>query len=217
LDQLEYSLGCRSCVLSLGNSAAASNIRMTMNGVTNTNKVLKILIAGGAQVGKTALLRNFNGLEFQTAYTPTVNSDFSVKNVSVQNAALIGGNGQQQPSQGGDNICVQLWDIGATSSMGKSFFRNTNGVVFVIDCCGGQSSLPNMRAHVQQSLQTLTDIYERVHTLASCAEPPFPGLIAVHNLDMIEKSQDKEQVLDQINSWAKAARKSTGLIDYHAF
>jgi GTPase SAR1 family protein len=167
---------------------------------TSTSKVLKILIAGGAETGKTAILRNYNGLEFQPAYIPTVNSDFSVKNVCVPAAN----------SQNADNVCIQLWDIGATSSMGKSFFRNTHGVIFVVDCPGAVT-FQNIQAHIEQSLLILNELYDRVCSLASFADNSFPCLLMVNKFDLLHDDADKRQLLDAcVDNWLKSRRSGTG-------
>ena len=78
---------------------------------------LKILIVGGPEVGKTALLGRFNGEDFDPLYTPTHSHDFKVKD-------LVSGH---------QEVAAQIWDIGQTASLNKSFLRGTHAVMLVVD------------------------------------------------------------------------------------
>lgn len=174
-------------------------------GATNNNKALKILVAGGAQVGKTCLLRNFNGLEFNTNYVPTVNTDFSVKSVTVQTSV--------QSTVQTESVSVQLWDIGATSSMGKSFFRNTHACVFVVDCTQivSQSQQQTANSNSSSHMQTLNEAYERVCLLANFADNSFPCLLVVNKVDMLpEGGNERALVTETVANWVKSRRSSNG-------
>lgn len=124
--------------------------------MSNPNaKSLKILIIGGPEVGKTSLLRSYNGQDFQPTYSPTVNSDFSVKTVLI----------------GDVELSVQLWDIGATATMGKAFFRGTQGILMVVDV-----STPT--SHSQ-----LKDLYDKVASLSNFADNRFPCVLVGNKVD----------------------------------
>ena len=139
-------------------------------------KSLKILLIGGPEVGKTSLLGSYNGQEFQPSYCPTVNSDFSVKTVFLGDAELS----------------VQLWDIGATATMGKAFFRGTQGIMIVVDV-----STPT--SHSQ-----LKDLYDKVAALSNFADNRFPCVLVGNKADKDASSRFVSS--DRLQSFADSCR-----------
>jgi small GTP-binding protein len=66
------------------------------------SRTLKILVLGSSEVGKTSLLNVYNGVDFLSEYQPTLQSDFSVRDVVI----------------GDSEISAQIWDIN-----GKIIFK----------------------------------------------------------------------------------------------
>lgn len=122
-------------------------------------KQLKILVLGNSAVGKTALLRKFNDLEFEAAHIPTNSSDFSVSEVKLNHSI----------------ISVQFWDIGNTAALGKAFLRNTHGVVIVVDVTQ------------PASLDNLDQLYDEVHSMASFADHSFPCILLGNKIDLADE------------------------------
>ena len=143
-------------------------------------KVIKVLVVGGPETGKTSLLQSYNGSSFDEMYTPTVKSDLIVKELKI----------------GTVDVCAQLWDIGGGSSMGKSFLRGTHAVLLVADLtsCG--------------SMDGLDAIYERVKTLAGFADDSFPCALVGNKLDLVDGEQEhtREVSMDELRLWANARR-----------
>ena len=84
---------------------------------TASTKSCKVIMVGAPKSGKTALLARYNDLDFEPLYIPTSAGDFSVKDVKVNGTA----------------VSAQIWDLGGSGILGKSFLRNTNGVILVVD------------------------------------------------------------------------------------
>ena len=76
-------------------------------------KTCKVIMVGAPKVGKTALLSRYNDLDFDPMYMPTSAGDFSVKDVKIDSTA----------------ISAQIWDLGGSGILGKSFLRGTNVVI----------------------------------------------------------------------------------------
>ena len=142
--------------------------------------MMKVLVVGGPETGKTCLLQSFNGGVFDEMYVSTVKSDLVVKELKIGNM----------------DVSAQLWDIGGSSPMGKSFLRGTHAVLLVADLtsCG--------------SMDGLDALYERVRSLAGFADDSFPCALVGNKLDLVvgEHSHHREVTVDDLRLWAKARR-----------
>lgn len=145
-------------------------------------RIVKVLVVGGPETGKTSLLQCYNGSHFDEVYTPTTKSDLIVKELKIGNT----------------DVSAQLWDIGGSSPMGKSFLRGTNAIVLVADLtsCG--------------SMDGLDAIYERVKLLAGFADDSFPCALVGNKLDLVgpegSVEHGREISLADLRLWAKARR-----------
>lgn len=119
------------------------------------NQLVKVLVVGGPEVGKSALIGNFNGEPFSSAYTPTLTTDIKVKDIKVVS----------------NDITAHIWDIGASKVMGRAFFRATHAVVFVVDMTS------------RSSLDGLQGLYERIRALALFADDSFPCILLGNKSD----------------------------------
>lgn len=141
------------------------------------NQVIKILVVGGPEVGKTALLSCFNGEDFDPLYTPTVHSDFKVKDVTV----------------GSSQYDANIWDIGGIGFMSRSFLRGTQAVVLVVDLTS------------KASLDGLTAIYERIRSLAGFSDDTFPCILLGNKCD-IAQDRRRELSTQEIREWCSTVR-----------
>ena len=161
-----------------------------------------MLVVGGPETGKTCLLQCYNGVTFDEMYTPTLKSDLIVKEMKI----------------GTYDVSAQMWDIGGSSPMGKSFLRGTHAVLLVVDLtsCG--------------SMDGLDATYERVRSLAGFADDSFPCALVGNKLDLVTPSApsgptgssptpdsssgrhalhgSREVTMDDLRLWAKARRPS---------
>ena len=87
---------------------------------------LKILIIGDSNVGKTSMLLNYTDNYFPESHLATIGVEYKVKKITTTKY----------------NITLQIWDTAGQErfrSITKSFFRNTNGILFVYDITSRKS------------------------------------------------------------------------------
>jgi Ras-related protein Rab-7A len=142
------------------------------------SRTLKILVLGSSEVGKTSLLNVYNGVDFLSEYQPTLQSDFSVRDVVI----------------GDSEISAQIWDIGGNGTMGRSFLRGTHGIILVVDIT------------ISESMQQLDKFYERVKVLANFADDNFPCILVGNKLDIADKKGFKQITEEVMRLWTKARR-----------
>lgn len=85
-----------------------------------TVQMLKLVLLGDDQVGKTSLVKAFMGGEITAAYKATIGIDIGRKVISL----------------GGENVVFQLWDLSGQESFKKirrSFYSGSSGAVAVYD------------------------------------------------------------------------------------
>jgi Ras-related protein Rab-1A len=91
--------------------------------MTTNNKPqikLKLLIIGDSSVGKTSMLLSYTDNYFPESHLATIGVEYKVKEIQTDKY----------------NISLQIWDTAGQErfrSITKSFFRNTNGIIFVYD------------------------------------------------------------------------------------
>ena len=81
---------------------------------------LKLLIIGDSSVGKTSMLLSYTDNYFPESHLATIGVEYKVKEIETDKY----------------NISLQIWDTAGQErfhSITKSFFRNTNGIIFVYD------------------------------------------------------------------------------------
>jgi small GTP-binding protein len=87
---------------------------------------LKLLIIGDSNVGKTSMLLNYTDNYFPETHLATIGVEYKVKELTSDKY----------------NITLQIWDTAGQErfrSITKSFFRNTNGILFVYDITSRKS------------------------------------------------------------------------------
>ena len=87
---------------------------------------LKLLIIGDSNVGKTSMLLNYTDNYFPESHLATIGVEYKVKELKTDKY----------------NITLQIWDTAGQErfrSITKSFFRNTNGILFVYDITSRKS------------------------------------------------------------------------------
>jgi small GTP-binding protein len=124
------------------------------------NRLLKIIIVGSTEVGKSCLMERYNDLDFEESYVPTSSGDFFVKEIEVDDTA----------------VSAQIWGLGSTGALGKSLLRGTHGVILVADITS------------KKSLKALDSIYESVKRLVGFADDSFPCVVVLNKLDLVNDS-----------------------------
>ena len=89
--------------------------------VNRTIYQFKIILVGDSNVGKTSLINRFMGFEFQENYACTINADFKIKTLSIDQ--LTGAE-------------LTVWDTCGQEkfrSITRQYFRDAHGVILVYD------------------------------------------------------------------------------------
>ena len=98
---------------------------------------LKLLIIGDSSVGKTSMLLNYTDNYFPESHLATIGVEYKVKQITTDKY----------------NIALQIWDTAGQErfrSITKSFFRNTNGIIFVYDITN-RKSFQNVKEWIKDS------------------------------------------------------------------
>jgi Ras-related protein Rab-7A len=83
-------------------------------------RLLKVIVLGDTNVGKTSVLKQFVDREFSTQYKSTIGSDFTSKQLEVD----------------GRTMTLQIWDTAGQErfqSLGWRFFRGSDCCILVYD------------------------------------------------------------------------------------
>lgn len=82
--------------------------------------LIKFVLIGDANCGKTSLIRRFCNNEFSTDYLTTIGVDFSFKTIAVENS----------------NIKIQIWDTAGQEkfrSITQTYYRGSNVILLFFD------------------------------------------------------------------------------------
>ena len=111
---------------------------MSMENTNNVPEIkIKLLIIGDANVGKTSMLLNYTDNYFPESHLATIGVEFKVKELYTDKYKII----------------LQIWDTAGQErfrSITKSFFRNTNGIIFVYDITS-RKSFKNVKDWIKDS------------------------------------------------------------------
>ena len=135
--------------------------------MTNINKKdnlpeikLKLLIIGDSNVGKTSILLNYTDKYFPESHLATIGVEYKVKELNTDKYRII----------------LQIWDTAGQErfrSITKSFFRNTNGILFVYDITS-RKSFQNVKDWIKDS-----EMYDK----------DFEKLLVGNKIDLEENRQ----------------------------
>ena len=145
---------------------------------------LKLVVVGHKGVGKTSLIRKALEQDFDADYRPTTTPDFFSINVNI---------GKKE------QIIGQMWDIGGSCSIGRSFLRGTHGVVLVVDIANADF------------LSGIDDIYSNVAKLAGFTDDSFPCLVIGNKKDLLSKNE-LSQASAQLASWCNKCRENDSIV-----
>lgn len=141
----------------------------------------KIVVVGESQVGKTSLIRSYFGVhEFEEEYSPTTTSDFFSTTLTLDDGTEISGS---------------IWDIGRKSMIGRSFMRDTHGVMLVVDV-----------SDTTKLLDGLDQTYDDVVKLAGFADDSFPCHVVANKSDLVTSDHDLADAKTLIDNWCSGRR-----------
>ena len=153
---------------------------MSPSADATVTRTMKIVIIGAPKSGKSSLMHSYNDLDFDPAYVPTVRSDFTAKEIEIDNTV----------------ISAQIWDFGGSAVTGTSLLRGTQGVLLVADMTS------------EQSLKVLNGLYENIKKLVGFADDSFPCVVVANKLDLINGKVTKQVTIDSLRRWASDRRVS---------
>ena len=96
-----------------------------MAGVPPKKQLLKVVVLGNSQCGKTTLISKYISNQFRPNYLPTIGADFLVKEIDLNNA----------------KVGLQIWDTSGNErfrSLGFAFYRGADACVLMYDCTDAQ-------------------------------------------------------------------------------
>eukprot|EP00605_Chrysophyceae_sp_TOSAG23-4_P001242 GSChrysophyteH1.ASY1.ANO1.1353.1 assembled CDS len=91
-----------------------------INGITMPTYMMRVLIVGSTDVGKTSLLMRFNDDKFVTNQRTTIGVDYKAKEIDI----------------GTDRVKIQIWDTAGQErfrSMTAAFYYKAQGVILAFD------------------------------------------------------------------------------------
>jgi small GTP-binding protein len=106
----------------------------------------KILILGDSNVGKTSMMMRYTTNTFSTSYKATIGADFLTKTILLDDK----------------KITLQCWDTAGKErfqSLGTSFYRGTDGALFVYDVTN-----PSSLKHLTKWKNQFNDLIYGLHT-----------------------------------------------------
>ena len=143
---------------------------------------LKILLIGDTDVGKTSILLNYIEKKCPDTHVATIGVEYKVKKITTDKY----------------NINLQIWDTAGEErfrSITKSFFRNTNGIIFVYDITS-RKTFQNVKDWIKD---------------AEANESGFEKLIVGNKLDLASSRKVEEEELKEF-----AEKKKMGYIQASA-
>ena len=160
-------------------------------------RMLKILLLGDANVGKTPILNQVVNREFTSQYSATIGSDFSKKQMDID----------------GKPITLHIWDTAGQErfqSLGPTFYRGTDCCVLIYDVTKPESFESIKKWRKEFILQSgISNEYD------------FPFLLLGNNFDHVEKAVEestaREFALNNGNMLFYEASSKTGKNIIEAF
>ncbi|KAH6585581.1 hypothetical protein BASA50_001190 [Batrachochytrium salamandrivorans] len=144
--------------------------------------ILKVVVLGDGNVGKTALRNQFVHRQFVQGYKATIGADFITKKVRVESLSK--------------SVSFQIWDTAGQErfhSLGVAFFRGADACILVYDVTSTQSL-----DHLEKWMR------EFVHQAGISNPAKFPFILVGNKTDM----ETERTVSSQMGrSMAKSLRK----------
>eukprot|EP01084_Bolivina_argentea_P118828 210778_1 len=149
--------------------------------------LLKIVITGDANVGKTSVMSRFMRDLFQQKYNPTIGADFLTKEIQVD----------------GRMITLQIWDTAGQEkfqSLGVAFYKGADAFIVVYDI-----NVKKTFNSIEKHINNLNEHYDgKIH--------PFPLLIFGNKMDI----QDDQMKIptETVSQWIKKTKREQNTLFY---
>lgn len=95
--------------------------------INRTIYQLKIILVGDSSVGKTSLVNRFMGFEFQENYSCTINADFKIKSITVDELS---------------SAQITIWDTCGQEryrAITRGYFKDAHGILLIFDVADKRS------------------------------------------------------------------------------
>jgi len=139
-------------------------------------RLLKIIIMGESQVGKTSLMNQFVNKRFSSDYRPTIGADFLTKEIVIDDRP----------------VTLQIWDTAGQEqyrSLGVAFYRGSDGCIFVYD------------VNNAATFDKLDGLRDEFLTKAAPSDPDhFPSIVVGNKVDLGSRVVSAERAQE----WCKS-------------
>jgi len=142
--------------------------------------LIKIIVLGSSNVGKTALMTRFTTGKFSDLRRPTVGADFMTKRIEIHDI----------------DVCLQVWDTAGQErfhqgSIGSSFYRGAHGAMLVYD------------VNNEKSIEQLA--LWKSECLAHVEDPDYFPIVVIGNKVDVRDVTDEADRIDQstVLGWCK--------------
>lgn len=156
--------------------------------------IVKVLVLGAANAGKTSLIERYCYGDFTGVRRPTVGCDFKTKILDLEEKEVV----------------LQVWDTAGQerfqSTLGASYYRNSDGCVLVYDCTS------------EKSVDQLSQWKSEALSHNPCSEH-FPVIVVANKVDL--KSTACVELVLGVERWCReeniphlevSAKDGTGVV-----
>lgn len=136
--------------------------------------IIKVLVLGAANAGKTSLVERYCNSTFSGQRRPTIGCDFKIKKLQLEDKDVI----------------LQVWDTAGAerfqSQLGSSYYRNADGALLVYDCSSEKST--------EQLVQWRDEALSRV-----VPGVIFPVVVVANKVDLLDSPAVDSLLRDRYN------------------
>lgn len=160
--------------------------------MASRDALIKMLIVGDAEVGKSCLLQRYADEDFNQAYVATIGIDFTVKTASVD---------------GGKECKLQIWDASGQErfiAIGRSYYRGAQAILIACDLTNEDSikNIPKWKTEIDKFGDSRCDVL-------------FVGTKCDKSVDVrnLQKLREIAEVYGGIPVLQCSARNNTGVAE----
>jgi Ras-related protein Rab-7A len=142
--------------------------------------ILKIVVLGSSNVGKTSLMKRYSTGKFSDIRRATIGADYMTKKMTMQDI----------------DVLIQIWDTAGQEkfhqgTIGNSFYRGANGCLLVYDV--------NNSASYEQIMQWHDELMARVVT----SEDKYFPIVVVGNKVDLRTEENRLENQEDVLHWCR--------------
>ena len=145
---------------------------------TISKYVIKVVILGNSNVGKTSLMSRYIDNEFKGFYKATIGADFSTKTINFSDRT----------------VTLQIWDTAGQErfqSLGISFYRNSDACVLVFDL--------SSQANDYSCVDKWKSQFEKHSKIDFTENKTFPYFYVGNKADLVREETQANTIKDKAN------------------